>query len=399
MPTWQKTEVCNLMVKINGKDEIKANATETWETLNGTYVSQITVDQRIDAPDAFDVQFMAVHEGKKTVFDWVKEGASIELGFGYGTPETVFKGEIVYVEVEYDAEEGSFATLRGYDHSHRLTRGFSANAWGDGIKETEKISDLVTKVIKDSKAEKGEKGDGLTADEVTDTVFKSRYVPKAMTTDYDFIKWAGSNLARATDSGIKDDKKISFRQLNAKSSPVATICYEKPEGSDPILQNIRTRFQLATYPVYAKVRVHGWNPKEKKAFVGEIEACSGNLDCSGNGKGWRSGWSATGEAHYKSGDAGAIYERVAEFCENLEEAKKIAQGIFDNFSLRYLTGEAEVVGCAKIVPGTVVEMKGFGDRVSGKVLVTEATHHLSARGEQPYVTTFRFCSNAGGPAK
>ena len=106
-----------------------------------------------------------------------------------------------------------------------------------------------------------------------------------------------------------------------------------------------------------------------------------------------------GKAHYGSGGAGAVYERVMEFCETKEEAEKIAQGLFDSFSLRYFTGEVDCLGCAEIVPGCVVELMGFGKRVSGVVMVTEVSHHISSAAGQPYTTSFKFCSNAAGPAQ
>ena len=400
------TEVCNLLVKIDGKEEIKATDQaksaddRIWQIHNGVFVTALTVDQRLDAPDMFSLQFMGTREGQRVVYDFVKEGSTIELGFGYGAgqkPETVFKGEIIYYEVDIDAQGGTFVTLRGFDASHRLTRGTSAKTWGDGVTEDQVISDLVSEVIQDSKAEKGDKSDGLSADKVDSTEFKSRYIPKAMTSDYDFIKWAGSNLARASDSDQKDDKKISFRKLDISQNPVCTVCYDKMEGTNPV-RMLRCNFAISTYPIYAKVRVHGWDTKEKKAFVGEIESCSPEIDCAG-ANGWTAGWQATGKAHWGSGSTGSTYERVMEFCENKDEAEKIAQGIFDGFSLRYLTGEAEIMGWPGIVPGCVVEFKGMGERTSGKVLVTEASHSISAAAGQPYVTSFKFCSNAAGDAK
>lgn len=402
------TEVCNLLVKIGTGEEIQATATETLKLTNGAHVVSLTVDQRLDAPDAFSIQFMSSREGERTVFDWAKEGEEVQLGFGYEKPiEAMFKGEVVYVETEYDAEGGSFVTLRGYDRSHRLTRGFGAGTWGDGLTEDQVLSDVVSDVIGASKEEKGGSSDNLAADQVDSTEFKSRYIPKAMTTDYDFIKWAGSNLARASDSGKEDDKRVSFRKLDITQTEVATVCYEKMDGTNPI-RSIRARFQIATYPVYAKVRVHGWDVKEKKAFVGEVEACSPEIDGANENKGqekpdgttskaWVAGWKASGKAHYTSEGAGAVYERVMEFAEHKDEAEKIAQGIFDSFSLRYLTGEAEVMGWPEIAPGCTVMFNGFGDRVTGKVIVTEATHHISAAAGQPYVTSFKFVSNAAGP--
>ncbi len=399
MSGFPSSEIVNLMVKIDGQEEIQATDKDAWKTTNGAFVVAMTIDQRLDAPDAFTLQFMGAREGENTVYDFAKEGAKIELGFGYDKPiPTVFTGEIVYTEIEYESTSGTFVTLRGYDSSHRLTRGISARTWGDGITEDQVISDLVSEVIKDSKAEEGCKSDGLSTDQVDSTEFKSRYIPKAMSTDYDFIKWAGSNLARASDSGQEDDKKVSFRKLDISQAPVATICFDKEQGTNP-LPVMRCRFNISTCAQYAKVRVHGWDTKEKKAFVGEVTSCSSEIDGASANSGWTSGWKAAGKAHWGGDASGSIYERVIEYCENKDEAERIAQGLFDGFSLKYLSGEADVRGWPEIVPGCVIEFKGFAERVNGKMLVTEATHHVSAAANSPYVTTIRFVSNAAKAPK
>ncbi|HIA04686.1 MAG TPA: hypothetical protein EYN06_06695 [Myxococcales bacterium] len=395
----RNTEAINLLVKIDGKEELKfgKGGTDTWKLKNGMMVHSLHIDMRLDCPDAFEVQFHAEREGKLIVFDWAQAGKPIELGFSYEKkPQPLFKGEIVYCEVDHDSEPDvpSLVSLRGYDHSHRLTRGHMAKTWGDGENADQTISDIVKKILsEESKDDELQAGDSKADQEP----FKSRYIPHAMSTRYDFIKWAGSNLARASDSESEDDKKIAFRKLDVKSNPVATICYEKIEGSNPA-RTISARFSISTFPSYTKVRVHGWNIKEKKAFVGEAEACSPEIDCASANSGWKPGWEQSKEALYKGGE-GAVYERVLEFCETKEEAKKIAQGLFDSFSLRFLTGEIEVVGCPEIVPGSIVELKGFGERLSGKVIVTQAAHHYSIDGAKPYTTRLQFCANASGPTK
>ncbi|MFT5431176.1 MAG: phage protein D [Myxococcota bacterium] len=398
-PNKPNTEACHLLVKLDGSETVKATSTKDWSTRAGLNVVSIIVDQRLDAPDSFELRFIGSHEGEQTVFDLAKEGATVELGFGYESPEIVFKGEVIYVEVEFDPEQGSTVTLRGYDHSHRLTRGFSAKSFGTGDSADQEMSALVSEVIEKSQALHGEKSDGLAPDQMDSTDFKTKWIPKAMSTDYDFIKWAGSSLARASDAGREDDKKISFHKLDVNSNPVATVCLDKAqsEAGSPSLSTQRARFQINTYPCYAKVRVHGWNSAEKKAFVGEVTQCSQEIDCSTTNDGWKSGWKNVGKALWADEAAGAVYEQTMDYCESQEEADKIAQGLFDSFSLRYLTGEIDATGLADIVPGSVVALKGFGDRVSGKVLVTEATHHISAKEGQPYTTSFRFVSNAAKP--
>jgi phage protein D len=388
----------NLLVKIDGKEEIKATATRSWKTTHGAFVTHLVLDQQLDAPDQFEVGFVAMEEGDMTVFDYVKDGSKIELGFSYETPVTaMFTGEVHYIEVEFD-ESGETAVLRGYDHTHRLTRGHRARHWGDGKSEDQKTSDIVSDVIDQSEAREGGVSNGLSPDQVDETDSKSRYVPQAMTTNYDFLHSKSPYLARRTGSDPQDDKKISFRKLNINDTPVGTVFRDKKMGDNP-LQCISARFSVATFPSFAKVRVHGWNPKKKKAFVGEITTCSPDIDCSTANAGWESGTSAVGKALWGDAASGAVYERVESYCETVDEAKEIAQGIFDSLSLKYLTGEATVRGCPEIVPGSVIEFHGFGERVTGKFFVISATHTIAAKGGQAYTTSFKFCANAAKAPK
>ncbi len=379
MPTSANTESVRLLVKIDGKEEIKATGTgSTWKTTSGANVVTLVVDQKLDAPDAFMLQFLSTHEGQRTVFDNVKEGSQIELGFGYDTPEVLFKGEVVYVDAEYsaDGDTPSLVTIRGYDKTHRLTRGHSAKSFGDGAADMD-AGGPVGDIFSGSQAGLGNVSDALSAPEnASNPTYKTRWVPRPTSTSYDFLKGQGAG-----------------RKLDINSSPVATLCFDRFEGNNP-LKAVKIRFSVSTFPSYSKVRVRGWNPNTKKGFIAEVDKCSSEIDC-GAANSWTPGWQRTGTAMYGSSSSGSVYDRNAEFCESKEEAQQIAQSIFDQMSLKHLTGECEVQGDPKLIPGAVVEVKGFGPRVSGKVLITEATHTISALG-QPYLCSLKFASNASG---
>ncbi len=383
----------DLLVKLDGKEEIKATGTETWQLRNGTDVMSLMIDQRLDMPDEFEIRFVAEAEGTLTVFDWAKEGTQVELGFGSkqdGKIEVMFMGEVVFVEAEFGLD-GAYVTLRGYDCSHRLHRSHEAKAFGKGKSPNQEPSDIAKQIIEASGAK--DASDGLT---VTpgDPGNKSKYLPWTTQTPYKAIQdLYGTPRADHTTAG-----KIKFQKLSIQSNPVATVCYQgkRKEGGNSI-NMINARFSIATYPIFAKVRVHGWDPSQKKAFVEEITACSPDIDGAKGNKGWEAGWITVGKSLYKK-ETGAVYERVANWCESSDEAKSVAQSIFDQYSLKYLTGEVSVPGCPLIQPGTVVDFFNFPSRLNGKVLVTAATHSLDSNNNG-YTTTFSFCSNAAGTSK
>lgn len=386
MPEPTNREACNVLVKLGGKEQVKATATKNYNLANGMNIVSLTIDQRLDAPDSFEAEFLGVDEGELVVFDWAKEGTTVEAGFSYDSPvPTMFNGEVVYVESNFDVRDGNTVKLMGYDRIHRLTRGHDAQTWGgkDNKQDKSMPDGVKTRLTEHGLTASGDKSD-----------LKFNYIPKAMATDYDFIKWAGYNIARQTSPGSADEATVKFRTPELTTNSVAQICRENQEGDNPV-PVISARFQLSTFPAYQKVRVRGWDSLKKEAFVKEITACSHEVDGSSANKGWEKGWEIAKSAH---GGKDAIYECVVDWVEHQDAAQKLAQGIFDSFSLRYLTGEVTCLGAPAIVPGATVEFKGFGQRVEGKVIVTQVTHHMSANGEHPYTSTFQFCSSAAGKA-
>jgi len=388
-------ESCDLLVKLDGKEEVRASDTDTWKLRNGTDIMALVIDQRLDMPDEFEIRFVARAEGKHAIFDWAKEGTKVELAFSYEKPiQPMFTGEVTYADVEYhaDAEMGAFVSLRGYDKSHRLHRSHEAKAYGTGDQADQDPAQVASDIVQNSGAIDASDGLNLSPG---DAGVMSKYLP-ALQTPFESIKQLYGQTPSADHSA---DGTIIFNKLSIQSNPVATICYEgKGKGVNPI-GVMSARFSIATYPIYAKVRVRGWDPKEKKAFVEEITSCSPDIDGAQANSGWESGWKATGKALYNAADKGAVYDRVANWCETKDEAKQLAQSIFDQYSLQYLTGDVVVEGCPDIQPGVVVQFAGFGDRVNGKVMVTSATHSLDAKANQTYTTSFAFCSNAAKPAK
>ena len=62
-----------------------------------------------------------------------------------------------------------------------------------------------------------------------------------------------------------------------------------------------------------------------------------------------------------------------------------AQALFDQYSMDFLTGDAEILGNSDVEPGHMVEFRGYGDIFDGKYLVTEV-NHLFVAGVINYTT-------------
>ncbi len=364
-------ETVNLLVKLDGSTSIRGPGGQTYELTNNMGLVSLSIDLRLDAPDAFEAEFLATLEGQHTVYEYVKEGMQVEAGLGFETPVSpIFKGEIIYIDTDYDVESGHRVMIRGFDKNHRLTRGHDAKTWGDGFKQEQKMSGGLSSLFS---------GQGLQF-KAPSKEPQHAYVPKTMGTDYDFMKWTG---------------QTPFRKPDVTSNAVAQICFENLEGSNPV-RVLNVRYGVSTFPAYQKVRVHGWDVKKKAAFMKEITKCSPEIDCAqaNSSAGWTAGWTNAKDAVGKE----SVYEAVVNWTEHPEEAEKVGQAIFDSMSLKYLTGEVTCEGDPAIIPGKPVELKGFSGRMNGKVIVTQAVHRYSAQGRVPYLTTFQFASNAGKKA-
>ena len=98
-----------------------------------------------------------------------------------------------------------------------------------------------------------------------------------------------------------------------------------------------------------------------------------------------------------SASTGRKYIVTDQAVSSKEEAKALAQALFDQFSMDYLTGEAVIKGNPKCIPGKTIEFTDFGKAFSGKYLIIAAQH--TYRPEEGYRTTISFARNAKAAAK
>jgi hypothetical protein len=125
--------------------------------------------------------------------------------------------------------------------------------------------------------------------------------------------------------------------------------------------------RLSNAHVVKKVTVRGWDPEQKKEIVGEESAKNSPL-----------GSSNAASTLSDFGDVATFFVDYPIF--SVEEAKAIAKAKLDEFSLGFLTAEAEAHGDNRVKPGIVVKItvnsKTATDRFNGKYLVSGVTHRL-----------------------
>ncbi|MGM0576310.1 MAG: phage late control D family protein [Myxococcota bacterium] len=380
--------VLTVEVKIDGSSRVSGDSGDV-DLKDGSYVSRIQVDQRLDSPDFFSVSFQMMSHADFILLDCFKPGAEVEIILGYDAPATVFKGEISYVEPSFSTDE-HLITISGYDKVHRLTRGTSSRTWGDGHETSVKVGDVASQVIGDSKARKGDTSDSLSGS--TDSgQSQLEYVPQVEVNDYQFMRSLGTITGIDLDSESSDNAaKLAFKKVDLSGSPKVVVCRERKDPTDARL-GLTADFVLSTVQQVAKVEVRGWNPKEKKPILGKAEAPSSTLDGT-------PGHKQAGKAHYGSAGSGRVLTVVDVPVASDAEAEEIATSIFDQLSMDFMTGDLVVEGVPDVTAGDVVELKQYGNRYSGKYLVDSAQHVVMAGTAEPYRTRLHLVRNAAPEA-
>ena len=370
-----------LTVKVDGSTSIATDTGDNLETRAGDGIISIHVDLRMDSPDMFSVEYDMMKLEKMNLIDSFKPGQKVEIAMGLTEEaETLCIGEICYIEPLFDAEVGYRTTISGYHKLHRLTRGQRSKTWGDGIKADAAAPTIAQDVIGKSGASVGGGDDSVTAGEMGEAKVKHLYVPQLNATDFDMLTALGADLEYKADP--EEEGEIKFKQPDPTAEAVVTVARERETEGSLILT---ASFRLSTVQQYAAVEVRSWDPIKKKNIVGEAKSSLYGFDGT-------SGFSQTGTALYNSGGSGRKYVVVDQPVNSKEEADTLAQALFDQFSMDFLSGEVTIAGAPAAVPGACIAFSGFGTNYDGKYLITAATHTF--RPEEGYRTSIGFTRNA-----
>ncbi|MSQ82445.1 MAG: phage late control D family protein [Myxococcales bacterium] len=381
------SNVASVSVKIGDLPSLKTDTGKEIEARTADGVVSVTVDLRMDQPDMFAVEYDMMALDKLNLIDAFKPGVEVEIAMGLKEPAALLYGEIAYVEPCFDVENGNHVTISGYHKVHRLTRGQRSKTWGDGLQATIGATTPVKDVINNSKSSEGGKvGDKMTTGEVGSSSVKHHYVPQLNVSDFEFLQAIGASLEMK--AGDSSKTQITFRKPEPSGAAVVKIARERSgQGEGSPGAYLHLNFRLSTVQQYAAVEVRSWDFVTKKNIVAKVTSSTYAFDGI-------KGHSDTGTALYNSGSTGRKYIVVDQPVNTKAEAEAIAQALFDQFSMDFLTGEVTIEGEPKAVPGKVIEFEGFGKAFSGKFLITAATH--SYRPDEGYKTTIAFSRNTKG---
>ncbi len=334
----------HFFVKVDGSDL-------STEIMNEVHA--VTVDSDLNMPDMcvlsfHDEQLKFTDEGPFTLGKELEVSVLPEEG---GTSQSLFKGEVVGIEPEYNAGTQAGLTVRALNRLHRLNRDKKSVAY---LQTTDK--DIATQIAQNA---------GLRP-QVDNTTEVYAHVYQHNQTDFEFL------LARAARIGFVVeviDKTLIFRKLTGLANESDPIELDWG-GADKGLRRFMPR--MSTSKQVNEVVVRGWNPKTKKEIVGHAK----NPLLSD--KNWKLASDAFGSAAAIDVDV-PIYSHA--------EADTMAKAKMDEIVMNFITGEGECIGQPKLRAGMRIKLTSLGERFNGTYIVTGVSHRYRAHGT--YTTTFK----------
>jgi Rhs element Vgr protein len=256
---------------------------------------------------------------------------------------SVFKGLVTAFEVH--TREG-LPTLDVVvkDKSVKLTGARNTRIWTDAA-DSDAIRSIVT-------------GAGLTVDDAPDTTPKHTILVQHDCTDWDFI------LTRADAQGLAVmafDGAVSLKKLAVDGE----AAYSFSLGLDPITD---LHFELDAATQAPSLSGVAWDPKQlaatEPATADPLSLPQGEI-----------GTATVGDA------IGMRPLRLTHMVPlPADEVKAWTRAREARARLALIRGRMSVAGLPNAKPMNIAELKGLGDRLSGKVLVTGVRHRLDAHG-------------------
>jgi phage protein D len=314
-------------------------------------VVEVRVHDSLILPDTFLVRISDA--GLELVdlgyFDIGNE-VEIELGgLSANTLTSVIKGEITSVEPSFGRSKAE-VVIRGYDFSLRMHRTTRTRTY-----QNVTASDIARKVANDA---------GLSVGMIEEAGPNPPYkfVQQNNETDWSFL-W---RLARLHDfEVVVVDKTLQFRRAGQMRSECRVSW-----GEDLLVFKPR----VSAIQQVEEVVVRGWDPDRKEVI------------------------SATAPLEEPPSDIGIDRATVSEAAgggtlliadvplQSVGEAEALARSVASQIGRSYLEAEGVCHGNENIRAGTELEIKGVGERFSGKYVCSATTHIY--RGGKGYETQF-----------
>jgi phage protein D/phage baseplate assembly protein gpV len=329
---------------------IKLGGSNASEEMMDSLLS-VEVDQSQQMPDMFSIH---LHDPS---FEWadadeLDPGQAVEISAGAnGGTKKLLKGEITAIEPEFNQLGSPTLMVRGFDKSHRLYR----------VKQTKTYlqvtdSDIVGTIAGNH---------GLSAQTDSTSVVHD-YVLQDNQTDMEFITERAQRLGYHVY--VRDDK-LYFRRLPDTESSGLVL-----EWGIDLLE---FQGRLTTAEQVTEVTVRGWDVKTKKEIIGKATKPQDTPQVGQK----RSGGQTAKRAFNKESREIVVDRPVA----TQAEADALAQSVCDRLGNDFMQVQGKCMGSPDLRAGEMVNVKGVGERFSGRYRITRAIHRYDESG---YTTEF-----------
>jgi len=309
------------------------------------------VDDSLLLPDMFSIHL------RDPSFRWADSdnfelGKAMEISVrGEAGTTKLLTGEITSIEPEFSQMVGPTTVIRGYDESHRLHRAKQTKTY---VQETD--SDIAKKIAREC---------GLKA-QVDSTREVHEYVCQDNQSDMEFLQ---DRAQRIGYHMYVEEDTLHFRQAPESEPQVPVLEWGKN------LMEFQAR--MTTAQQVTEVNVRGWDPKTKREIVGRATTPQDTPQVGEQ----RSGGDAAKRAFNIESKEIITNRPVA----TQAEADALAQSICDEMGNAFIQAEGTCSGSPVVHAGAIIELKGIGQRFSGRYRVTHATHR---RDDHGYTTHF-----------
>jgi phage protein D/phage baseplate assembly protein gpV len=342
MPLASRQHVSSIEVQVDGAaldPALRGNLLEV--RVKDNLALPGTAQVRIADPGLDKVDSHPLQLGKELE---VKAGA-----IGDNAPATVFKGEIVAIEPEFN-EQGCVISVRALEYSHRLRGSRSSRTF-----QQMNAADMFRKVINEN---------GLQVGTVSSPSVVHKHFHQAAEVDWEFLQ----RLAVDNDCEIvAEGKRIHFRTAGVGAGSPVRLAY----GEN--LLAFRPRMSQVQQP--KEVAVRGWDPVNKQEVVGTARNGTAHAAI---GKGLRQ------VVQSNAGNAQVtLSDRTV---ESQGDANRLAKSHLDRLADSYVEAEGTALGAPSVKAGSKVKIEGAGRTFSGTYVVTSALHVY--KGGSGYRTHF-----------
>jgi uncharacterized protein involved in type VI secretion and phage assembly len=319
------------------------------------------IDMHTHLPDMFvlylhDTESDVVQRGR------IRFGSQVVISaaaFETGALTELVTGEVTALEQQTDAT-GAWTIVRGYDPTHRLTRG----------RRTRTFADTTDAAIVGQLASSA----GIPLGDVVDDGPTYEHVSQVNLSDWDFLR------ARANETGHEvtavNGRLVWRRPVESSTAPEPGDLFASPAAYQLMLGRELIRFQprVTAAEQVGEVHVRGWDPTTKRAVVGVAPA--------------RTASSGTGVAPdgLASTFAAAPHVVVDRPVATQQDAQALATSVAEQIAAAHAEATGVAYGDPRLVPGQAASVGNVGWPHDGTYTLSAARHVYDEDGYRTEIT-------------